>query len=205
MSSLILVLVGLAMMAAGYLLYSKFLGKRVYQLSDADTTPAHTMEDGVDYVPTNKHVLWGHHFTSVAGAAPIIGPAVAVIWGWVPAFLWVTLLIWPLFGTTNQLMAGLTLSILVIMLTQLRRPTWPVLIPLVFVTLMSLWAAILQLRTLWAAQNWLLLVIDIVIIGCAIWVIAEALTAISKARRAPAVTWRDDEMIPGELADAGAR
>ena len=91
MSSLILVLVGLAMMAAGYLLYSKFLGKRVYQLSDAYTTPAHTMEDGVDFVPTNKYVLWGHHFTSVAGAAPIIGPAVAVIWGWVPAFLWVTL------------------------------------------------------------------------------------------------------------------
>lgn len=570
MSSLILVLVGLAMMAAGYLLYSKFLGKRVYQLSDAYTTPAHTMEDGVDFVPTNKYVLWGHHFTSVAGAAPIIGPAVAVIWGWVPAFLWVTLgtvffagmhdlgalwasqrhrgqsigtlsgryvgargrnlflvvifllllmvnaafavvisnllistpsaviptwgaivvalligqaiyrfnwnlplvsvvgvaalyglmilgdrmplslpdemlgipargwwiiflfayafvasllpvwvllqprdyinglqlfvglfilygsffivrpevvapslrdavpsgtpgifpllfvtiacgaisgfhgivssgtsskqldketdarfvgyfgavgegllalgtivattsgfktltewedvynewnaggvdafikgggdlmhaglgiptslsatilatmavlfaattmdsgvrlqrlvvseiaelmgvklsgvvatviavgcalgltfstgvdgsggmLIWPLFGTTNQLMAGLTLSILVIMLTQLRRPTWPVLIPLVFVTVMSLWAAVLQLRTLWSAQNWLLLVIDVVIIGCAIWVIVEAIMAISKARREPAVKWRDDETMPGELADARAR
>lgn len=570
MSSLILVLVGLAMMAAGYLLYSKFLGKRVYQLSDAYTTPAHTMEDGVDYVPTNKYVLWGHHFTSVAGAAPIIGPAVAVIWGWVPAFLWVTLgtvffagmhdlgalwasqrhrgqsvgtlsgryigargrnlflvvifllllmvnaafavvisnllistpstviptwgaivvalligqaiyrynwnlplvsavgvaalyglmiwgdrmplslpeemlgipargwwiiflfayafvasllpvwvllqprdyinglqlfvglfilygsffivrpevvapslrdavpsgtpgiipllfvtiacgaisgfhgivssgtsskqldretdarfvgyfgavgeglfalgtivattsgfktltewedvynewnaggvdafiqgggdlmhaglgiptslsatilatmavlfaattmdsgvrlqrlvvaeigelmgvklsgvaatviavgcalgltfstgvdgsggmLIWPLFGTTNQLMAGLTLSILVIMLTQLRRPTWPVLIPLVFVTVMSLWAAVLQLRTLWAVQNWLLLVIDVVIIACAVWVIVEAITAISKARREPAVVWRDDETMPGELADVRAR
>ena len=567
MSSLILVLVGLAMMAAGYLLYSKFLGKRVYQLSDAYTTPAHTMEDGVDFVPTNKYVLWGHHFTSVAGAAPIIGPAVAVIWGWVPAFLWVTLgtvffagmhdlgalwasqrhrgqsigtlsgryigargrnlflvvifllllmvntafavvisnllistptaviptwgaiavalligqaiyrfnwnlplvsvvgvaalyglmilgdqfplalpetmlgipdrgwwiiflftyafiasllpvwvllqprdyinglqlfvgliilygsffivrpeivapslrdavpdgtpgifpllfvtiacgaisgfhgvvasgtsskqldketdarfvgyfgavgegllalgtivattsgfktladweeiynewnaggvdafikgggdlmneglgiptslsatilatmavlfaattmdsgirlqrlvvsemaelagvklsgavatiiavgcalgltfsmgldgsggmLIWPLFGTTNQLMAGLTLSIVVIILTQLRRPTWPVLIPLVFVTAMSLWAAVLQLRTLWGAGNWLLLVLDVIIICCAIWVIVEAFTAITKSRKEPAVTWRDDETIPGELADA---
>ena len=567
MSSLILVLVGLAMMAAGYLLYSKFLGKRVYKLSDAYTTPAHTMEDGVDFVPTNKYVLWGHHFTSVAGAAPIIGPAVAVIWGWVPAFLWVTLgtvffagihdlgalwasqrhrgqsigtlsgryigargrnlflvvifllllmvntafavvisnllistptaviptwgaivvalligqaiyrfnwnlplvsivgvaalyglmilgdqfpvslpetmlgipdrgwwiiflftyafiasllpvwvllqprdyinglqlfvgliilygsffivrpeivapslrdavpsgtpsifpllfvtiacgaisgfhgvvasgtsskqldketdtrfvgyfgavgegllalgtivattsgfkslatweeiynewnaggvdafiqgggdlmneglgiptslsatilatmavlfaattmdsgirlqrlvvaemaelagvklsgavatiiavgcalgltfsmgldgsggmLIWPLFGTTNQLMAGLTLSIVVIILTQLRRPTWPVLIPLVFVTAMSLWAAVLQLRTFWSAGNWLLLVLDVIIICCAIWVIVEAFTAISKARKEPAVTWRDDETIPGELADA---
>jgi len=567
MSSLILVLVGLAMMAAGYLLYSRFLGKRVYQLSDAYTTPAHTMEDGVDFVPTNKYVLWGHHFTSVAGAAPIIGPAVAVIWGWVPAFLWVTLgtvffagihdlgalwasqrhrgqsigtlsgryigargrnlflvvifllllmvntafavvisnllistptaviptwgaivvalligqaiyrfnwnlplvsivgvaalyglmilgdqfpvslpetmlgipdrgwwiiflfvyafiasllpvwvllqprdyinglqlfvgliilygsffivrpeivapslrdavpsgtpsifpllfvtiacgaisgfhgvvasgtsskqldketdtrfvgyfgavgegllalgtivattsgfkslatweeiynewnaggvdafiqgggdlmneglgiptslsatilatmavlfaattmdsgirlqrlvvaemaelagvklsgavatiiavgcamgltfsmgldgsggmLIWPLFGTTNQLMAGLTLSIVVIILTQLRRPTWPVLIPLVFVTAMSLWAAVLQLRTFWSAGNWLLLVLDVIIICCAIWVIVEAFTAISKARKEPAVTWRDDETIPGELADA---
>ena len=567
MSSLILVLVGLAMMAAGYLLYSRFLGKRVYQLSDAYTTPAHTMEDGVDFVPTNKYVLWGHHFTSVAGAAPIIGPAVAVIWGWVPAFLWVTLgtvffagmhdlgalwasqrhrgqsigtlsgryigargrnlflvvifllllmvntafavvisnllistptaviptwgaivvalligqaiyrfnwnlplvsivgvaalyglmilgdqfpislpetmlgipdrgwwiiflftyafiasllpvwvllqprdyinglqlfvgliilygsffivrpevvapslrdavpsgtpgifpllfvtiacgaisgfhgvvasgtsskqldketdarfvgyfgavgegllalgtivattsgfkslakweeiynewnaggvnafikgggdlmneglgiptslsatilatmavlfaattmdsgirlqrlvvaemaelagvklsgvvatiiavgcalgltfsmgldgsggmLIWPLFGTTNQLMAGLTLSVVVIILTQLRRPTWPVLIPLVFVTAMSLWAAVLQLRTFLEAGNWLLLVLDVIIICCAIWVIVEAFTAITKARKAPAVTWRDDETIPGELADA---
>ena len=567
MSSLILVLVGLAMMAAGYLLYSKFLGKRVYQLSDAYTTPAHTMEDGVDFVPTNKYVLWGHHFTSVAGAAPIIGPAVAVIWGWVPAFLWVTLgtvffagmhdlgalwasqrhrgqsigtlsgryigargrnlflvvifllllmvntafavvisnllistptaviptwgaivvalligqaiyrfnwnlplvsvvgvaalyglmilgdqfplalpetmlgipdrgwwiiflftyafiasllpvwvllqprdyinglqlfvgliilygsffivrpeivapslrdavpsgtpgifpllfvtiacgaisgfhgvvasgtsskqldketdarfvgyfgavgegllalgtivattsgfktladweeiynewnaggvdafikgggdlmneglgiptslsatilatmavlfaattmdsgirlqrlvvaemaelagvklsgavatiiavgcalgltfsmgldgsggmLIWPLFGTTNQLMAGLTLSIVVIILTQLRRPTWPVLIPLVFVTAMSLWAAVLQLRTFLEAGNWLLLVLDVIIICCAIWVIVEAFTAITKSRKEPAVTWRDDETIPGELADA---
>ena len=567
MSSLILVLVGLAMMAAGYLLYSKFLGNRVYQLSDAYTTPAHTMEDGVDFVPTNKYVLWGHHFTSVAGAAPIIGPAVAVIWGWMPAFLWVTLgtvffagmhdlgalwasqrhrgqsigtlsgryigargrnlflvvifllllmvntafavvisnllistptaviptwgaiavalligqaiyrfnwnlplvsivgvaalyglmilgdqfpvslpetmlgipdrgwwiiflfvyafiasllpvwvllqprdyinglqlfvgliilygsffivrpevvapslrdavpsgtpgifpllfvtiacgaisgfhgvvasgtsskqldketdarfvgyfgavgegllalgtivattsgfktladweeiynewnaggvdafiagggdlmneglgiptslsatilatmavlfaattmdsgirlqrlvvsemaelagvklsgavatiiavgcalgltfsmgldgsggmLIWPLFGTTNQLMAGLTLSIVVIILTQLRRPTWPVLIPLVFVTAMSLWAAVLQLRTFLEAGNWLLLVLDVIIICCAIWVIVEAFTAITKSRKEPAVTWRDDETIPGELADA---
>ena len=567
MSSLILVLVGLAMMAAGYLLYSRFLGKRVYQLSDAYTTPAHTMEDGVDFVPTNKYVLWGHHFTSVAGAAPIIGPAVAVIWGWVPAFLWVTLgtvffagmhdlgalwasqrhrgqsigtlsgryigargrnlflvvifllllmvntafavvisnllistptaviptwgaivvalligqaiyrfnwnlplvsivgvaalyglmilgdqfplalpetmlgipdrgwwilflftyafiasllpvwvllqprdyinglqlfvgliilygsffivrpevvapslrdavpsgtpgifpllfvtiacgaisgfhgvvasgtsskqldketdarfvgyfgavgegllalgtivattsgfkslatweeiynewnaggvdafiqgggdlmnegmgiptslsatilatmavlfaattmdsgirlqrlvvaemaelagvklsgvvatiiavgcalgltfsmgldgsggmLIWPLFGTTNQLMAGLTLSVVVIILTQLRRPTWPVLIPLVFVTAMSLWAAVLQLRTFLEAGNWLLLVLDVIIICCAIWVIVEAFTAITKARKEPAVTWRDDETMPGELADA---
>src|SRR5690606_27721074 len=54
-------------------------------------TPAHEFEDGVDYVPTNKYVLWGHHFTSVAGAAPIVGPALAVIWGWLPAFLWVVL------------------------------------------------------------------------------------------------------------------
>ena len=91
MNSLILVAIGVSMMAAGYFLYSKFLGSRIYRLSDSYKTPAHTMEDGVDYVPTNKYVLWGHHFTSVAGAAPIIGPAVAVIWGWLPAFLWVTI------------------------------------------------------------------------------------------------------------------
>ncbi|MFW6202634.1 MAG: carbon starvation protein A, partial [Gemmatimonadota bacterium] len=54
-------------------------------------TPAHRFEDGIDYVPTNRHVLFGHHFTSVAGAAPIVGPAIAVIWGWLPAFLWVVI------------------------------------------------------------------------------------------------------------------
>ena len=91
MNSLVLAVIGIAMMVAGYLLYSKFLGRRIFRLSPNYSTPAHTMEDGVDYVPTNKYVLWGHHFTSVAGAAPIIGPAVAVIWGWVPAFLWVTI------------------------------------------------------------------------------------------------------------------
>lgn len=87
MNSLVLAIIGIAMMGAGYLLYSKVLGKSIFRLSPNYSTPAHTMEDGVDYVPTNKYVLWGHHFTSVAGAAPIIGPAVAVIWGWVPAFL----------------------------------------------------------------------------------------------------------------------
>lgn len=91
MNSLVLAFIGVGMMVAGYLLYSKFLGKRVYALSETYRTPAHTMEDGVDFVPTNKYVLWGHHFTSVAGAAPIVGPAVAVIWGWLPAFLWVTI------------------------------------------------------------------------------------------------------------------
>ena len=573
MNSVILVLIGLAMMALGFLLYSKFLGSKVYQLSESYKTPAHTMEDGVDFVPTNKYVLWGHHFTSVAGAAPIVGPAVAVIWGWFPAFLWVTLgtvffagmhdlgalwasqrhkgqsigtlsgryigargrnlflvvifllllmvnaafavvisnllistptsviptwgailvailvgqaiyrlnwnlplvsivgvvalyslivlgdqypialpeemlgipargwwiiilfayafvasllpvwvllqprdyinglqlfiglallygsffivhpdvvapamrdnvpdgppgifpllfvtiacgavsgfhgivasgtsskqldketdarfvgyfgavgegllalgtivattagfktvadweeiykewnaggvgafvqgggnlmneglglptslsatvlatmavlfaattmdsgvrlqrlvvgevaelmgvklsalatttiavafglgltfstgvdgsggmLIWPLFGTTNQLMAGLTMAILVVILTQLRRPTWPVLLPLLFVTVMAMWAALIQLGTLWSSKNWLLLVIDIAIIICAIWVIVEAITAIQRARQAPQVVWSDNETWPGEheaeLAGAGA-
>ena len=91
MNSLILAVVGIAMMALGYALYSKFLAKRLYRLDANFKTPAHTQRDGVDFVPTNKYILWGHHFTSVAGAAPIVGPAVAVIWGWLPAFLWVTL------------------------------------------------------------------------------------------------------------------
>ncbi|MTE24163.1 carbon starvation protein A [Microbacterium sp. ZXX196] len=91
MDSVILLLVGLAIFAAGYLVYSRYLSRRVLRLDPAFTTPAHEKNDGVDHVPTNKFVLWGHHFTSVAGAAPIVGPAIAVIWGWLPAFLWVTI------------------------------------------------------------------------------------------------------------------
>ncbi|UOW01398.1 carbon starvation protein A [Agrococcus sp. SCSIO52902] len=91
MGSLVLMVIGLAMFAGGYLIYSKYLARRVFQLDSGFKTPAHDLNDGVDYVPTSKFILWGHHFTSVAGAAPIVGPAIAVIWGWLPALLWVTL------------------------------------------------------------------------------------------------------------------
>ncbi|MEH6493268.1 carbon starvation CstA family protein [Halopseudomonas sp.] len=89
MSAVILLLAGLAMMSLGYFIYSKFIAEKIYRLDPDFRTPAHEFEDGVDFVPTNRFVLWGHHFTSVAGAAPIVGPAIAVIWGWAPAFLWV--------------------------------------------------------------------------------------------------------------------
>lgn len=91
MSPVILMFIGLAIFALGYFVYSKYLARRVYQLDEKFVTPSHELRDGVDYVPTNKFILWGHHFTSVAGAAPIVGPAIAVIWGWLPAFLWVTI------------------------------------------------------------------------------------------------------------------
>ncbi|MGB3684170.1 MAG: carbon starvation protein A [Rubrobacteraceae bacterium] len=73
-----------------YRFYSAYLAEKVYALDKSFETPAHEFEDGVDYVPTNKHVLFGHHFTSVAGAAPIVGPAIAAFWGWLPALLWIT-------------------------------------------------------------------------------------------------------------------
>ncbi|QDH69400.1 carbon starvation CstA family protein [Marilutibacter alkalisoli] len=91
MSSIALMIVGLATMAAGFFFYSKFIAEKIYRLDPNFRTPAHELRDDIDFVPTNKFVLWGHHFTSVAGAAPIVGPAIAVIWGWLPAFLWVTL------------------------------------------------------------------------------------------------------------------
>ena len=89
MSAIILAVTGLMAVALGYRFYSKFIAEKIYRLDPAFETPAHTMRDDVDFIPTNRVVLWGHHFTAVAGAAPIIGPAIAVIWGWLPAFIWV--------------------------------------------------------------------------------------------------------------------
>ncbi|MAI77722.1 MAG: carbon starvation protein A [Deltaproteobacteria bacterium] len=77
--------------ALAYRFYSKFLARRIFALSEDETVPAQEREDGVDYVPTRLGVLWGHHFASIAGAAPIVGPAIAVIWGWLPALIWVGL------------------------------------------------------------------------------------------------------------------
>ena len=91
MQSIMIVLMGLAGMTFGWFVYSKFIATKIYRLDPDFVTPANEFNDGVDYVPTNKYVLWGHHFTSVAGAAPIVGPAIAGYWGWVPAVLWVTL------------------------------------------------------------------------------------------------------------------
>ena len=90
MQSVMIVVLGLAGMTFGWFVYSKFIATKIYQLDPNFVTPAHEFNDGDDFVPTNKYVLWGHHFTSVAGAAPIVGPAIAVYWGWVPAVLWVT-------------------------------------------------------------------------------------------------------------------
>ena len=91
MNAIALLGVGLAAFLSGYFFYSRYIAHHIYRLDPDFVTPSHELEDGVDYVPTNRHVLFGHHFTSVAGAAPIVGPAIAVIWGWLPAFLWVVL------------------------------------------------------------------------------------------------------------------
>jgi len=90
-SAALLAAVTLAIFALGYRFYAKFLSEQIFRLAEDEPVPSREFEDGVDYVPTAKHVLWGHHYTSIAGAAPIVGPAIAVIWGWLPALLWVGL------------------------------------------------------------------------------------------------------------------
>ena len=85
---LILVFLGYILM---YRLYGRFLAKRIFSVSGDNITPAVELQDGVDFVPTKKQVIFGHHFTSIAGTGPIVGPAIAIIWGWLPAILWVFL------------------------------------------------------------------------------------------------------------------
>ena len=90
MNSVVLVFIGFAVFFMGYKFYSRYLGKNIYGINDDQIVlPSSSLEDGIDYIPTKKHILFGHHFTSIAGAAPIIGPCVAAYWGWLPALLWI--------------------------------------------------------------------------------------------------------------------
>ena len=72
-----------------YNTYGRWLSRKVFQLNDDAVVPAHELRDDVDFVPTQRQVIFGHHFTSIAGTGPIVGPAIAVFWGWLPALLWV--------------------------------------------------------------------------------------------------------------------
>ena len=92
MTPAFIVLLCLLVYFLGFRFYSKYLSQKVFGLREKEfLTPAHKYNDGVDYVPTKPSVLFGHHFASIAGLAPILGPAVAVIWGWLPAMVWVVL------------------------------------------------------------------------------------------------------------------
>jgi carbon starvation protein len=89
MSALWIALLAFAALLIAYHTYGRYLARRVFGLDPAALVPSREVNDGVDFVPTPKSVVFGHHFTSIAGTGPIVGPAVAVLWGWVPALLWV--------------------------------------------------------------------------------------------------------------------
>ena len=91
MSALLILLGVVTLLALAYRWYGRWLTVRVFPLDDSDPTPAHTMRDGRDFVPAPLLVAFGHHFASIAGLGPLLGPAIAVIWGWVPALLWIVL------------------------------------------------------------------------------------------------------------------
>ena len=91
MNSFLVVIICFAAFGLAYRFYGAFLSKRLFVTDPDRKTPAHELSDGSDYVPTRKSILFGHHFVSIAGVSPMVGPAIAVVWGWLPALLWVVL------------------------------------------------------------------------------------------------------------------
>ena len=89
MNGLVLLLIGIAVLLCGYIFYGRYLCKKWGVGETNEPTPAHTMEDGIDYVPAKAPVLMGHHVSSIAGAGPITGPISAAMFGWLPCMLWI--------------------------------------------------------------------------------------------------------------------
>jgi carbon starvation protein len=89
MDTLLLMLICGAGYLVAYHTYGRFLAKKIFQLNKNASVPSVELRDGIDYVPTRKGIIFGHHYTSIAGTGPIVGPAIGIIWGWLPAILWV--------------------------------------------------------------------------------------------------------------------
>ncbi len=91
MNALPILLGALCVLAIAYRYYSAFLAAKVLALDDARACPSETLEDGHNYVPTNKWVLFGHHFAAISGAGPLIGPVLAAQFGYLPGLLWLVI------------------------------------------------------------------------------------------------------------------
>src|SRR5881275_638583 len=91
MSALPIMISVLCALAIGYRFYSAFLAAKVAALDDARITPAHLLNDGHNYHPTNKWVLFGHHFAAISGAGPLVGPVLAIQYGYMPGLLWLVI------------------------------------------------------------------------------------------------------------------
>jgi len=85
---LLMIVCGVGFIVA-YHTYGRFLARKIFKLDAYAQVPSKKLKDDVDYVPTRKGIIFGHHFTSIAGTGPIVGPAIGIIWGWLPAVLWV--------------------------------------------------------------------------------------------------------------------
>jgi carbon starvation protein len=89
MDTLLIVTVAFLGFIAAYHTYGRWLARRIFGLDSTAVVPSQQLRDDVDFVPTRRGIIFGHHFTSIAGTGPIVGPAIAVFWGWLPALLWV--------------------------------------------------------------------------------------------------------------------
>ena len=89
MNSLVIVAVSFIGYLVAYHTYGRFLAKKIFKVDARAKCPSEYLRDDVDFVPTKKEVLFGHHFASIAGLGPIVGPAIGIVWGWIPAMIWV--------------------------------------------------------------------------------------------------------------------
>src|SRR6266496_2338782 len=122
-----LLLAALCVLALAYRYYSAFLAARVAALDDARPTPAHRFYDGQNYHPTNKWVLFGHHFAAISGAGPLIGPVLAIQYGYMPGLLWLVIGVCLAGAVQDMLVLAASVrrggkSLAQIALTELGRP-----------------------------------------------------------------------------------
>ncbi len=89
MDTLLLMLICGGGYLVAYHTYGRFLAKKIFKLDKNAPVPSVELRDGIDYVPARKGIIFGHHYTSIAGTGPIVGPAIGIIWGWLPAIIWV--------------------------------------------------------------------------------------------------------------------
>ena len=89
MNTLLIAVLSFIGFIVAYNTYGKWLGSKIFSLTREHVVPAEELRDDVDFVPTKRDIVFGHHFTSIAGTGPIVGPAIAVFWGWLPALIWV--------------------------------------------------------------------------------------------------------------------
>jgi Carbon starvation protein, predicted membrane protein len=89
MNSVVVLILGFIVAFIGYRVYAKYVDTKIMKADPKRMTPAKMYMDGVDFMPTNRNILFGYQFKSIAGAAPIIGPIIAIQWGWLPALIWI--------------------------------------------------------------------------------------------------------------------
>ncbi len=89
MNSVIVLILGFVVALVGYRVYARYIDSKIIKSDPQRATPAKMYMDGVEFMPTNRNVLFGYQFKSIAGAAPIIGPIIAIQWGWLPALIWI--------------------------------------------------------------------------------------------------------------------
>ncbi|MCA0394691.1 MAG: carbon starvation protein A [Proteobacteria bacterium] len=111
-SALWIVVAAMSIYLVAYRYYSLYIAKHVMQLDPTRATPAHVNNDGLDYVPTNKHVLFGHHFAAIAGAGPLVGPVLAAQMGYLPGLLWLI---------TGVVLAGAVQDFMVLFISSRRN------------------------------------------------------------------------------------